>query len=78
MLVAEGIIHGKISDPENFLATKYKGVYGAYALSFSDAKIINPEFLQIVPASPASSEETSDESMAGTEYSTLSTVILPK
>ena len=69
MLVAEGIIHGKISDPENFLATKYKGVYGAYALSFSDAKIINPEFLQIVPASPASSDdETSDESMAVTEY----------
>ena len=78
MLVAEGVIHGSISDPNHFLPTKDKGVYGAYVLSFSNAKIINPEFLQIVPASPASSEETSDESVAGTEYSTLSTVILPK
>ena len=69
MLVAEGVIHGSISDPNHFLPTKDKGVYGAYVLSFSNAKIINPEFLQIVPASPASSDdETSDESMAVTDY----------
>ena len=68
MLVAEGVIHGSISDPNHFLPTKDKGVYGAYVLSFSNAKIINPEFLQIVPTPPAGSDEdTNDEPMTETE-----------
>ena len=68
MLVADGVIHGNISDPSHFLPTKDKGVYGACVLSFSNAKIINPELLQIVPAPLASSDEdTSDEPMTETE-----------
>ena len=68
MLVADGVIHGNISDPNHFLPTKDKGVYGACVLSFSNAKIINPELLQIVPAPPAGSDEdTNDEPMTESE-----------
>ena len=71
MLVADGVIHGNISDPSHFLPTKDKGVYGAYVLSFSNAKIINPERLQIMPASADEFEEMSDEPMAEIEEDIL-------
>ena len=70
-LVRKGVIHGNIADPINFLPTKDNGVYRAYVLSFSDAKIINPERLQILPASTNEFEEMGDEPMAEIEEDIL-------
>ena len=70
-LVRKGVIHGSITDPSNFLPTKDNGVYRVYVLSFSSAKIINPERLQIMPASADEFEEMSDEPMAEIEEDIL-------
>lgn len=62
LLVSEGILHGNITEPSHFLPLKEKGVYGVYIVSFSNAKVINPEVLQIYGL-PADSKEDKDESM---------------